>query len=329
MGSYAAEGHQVRVDEIFVSNFKYIDEVRLNLSASDYSFGNLHVEHPIPSVCLISGPSMSGKTSLMGALRVGIGAWFRGGVASHAVSAPNIKKSDVRRDDDLSVVSVLGAHFDGEMFSYEVTRRNDRTYWSTTLRKGSPVLPVLAFFSEHFTDSENTNDFNFGHFGVELSGMGYEGALDYERVNTRTHMRWDKLTNMSRSNDVALSTVKEVDSTLSTLLTEGTVEYVWTGATKVGAMDYRQPVVRVGESRYRLPEIDVIDRNVLLIGMDLAMRSLQLNPQRTKSCFSTPGICLIDDVRRQLGTNFVERLTGLSRVFPNVQFICTAMEISE
>jgi hypothetical protein len=64
-------------------------------------------------------------------------------------------------------------------------------------------------------------------------------------------------------------------------------------------------------------------QNILSLGLDLALRALQLNPGLGASAFSeTPGVVLIDEIDQHLHPTWQRTVAkGFHEAFPNMQFI--------
>ncbi|MBV1862479.1 MAG: AAA family ATPase [Nannocystaceae bacterium] len=294
----------------------------------------LRLDYPMVVVVADNGV---GKSSVLKGLRVAIGAYLRG-IDDPDVRAPGIKAYMHRREFHRQGFDLVRRYTgpttiqaEGRLGKVAVSwkrtlglKRDARTTWKNTnrlnkaVKKSTGPLPLLAFYGvrSRFPNGPVVAGREPPSTRESAYADALEGPIDFqERFG-----RWRRLKTQASERIDANSALQELESRLASLLPG--VDKVWFDA------DHDGPVVRfsgdVSSGGMRAFD-DLSDgfQNVLAIGLDLALRSLQLNPDLGAAVFDEiEGVVLIDEVAQHLHPAWqLEVVGGLRAMFPCVQFI--------
>lgn len=296
---------------------------------------------------LLLGDNGAGKSSVLKALRIALGAWLRG-VDLKEVSAPHIAPWMMRqivveqghelvlqRSDEASRVSVKGRLEGGAELEWAVARNSAKSS-RTRFREARNLLdtaakwvsgddphplPLVAYFGARRARSASRRT---AGKGVEPRAMAYARSLDSSLDVNRLLSRWDRLDRQSSARSSKAADARAVRDALESCLSEllpGDGQVVYDPSLE-------EPVMLMkgeDERAQRFAALSDGYRNVIEIGMDLALRAIQLNPALgSDSIVATQGVVLIDEVGQHLHPAWqTEVLSRLRRAFPSLQFIVT------
>ena len=316
--------------QVTIVNFRGIEKMTLNLQ---------------PGINLLIGNNGVGKTSVLEAIIVGLGACFKDIPVATAVS---IKREDVRQelhvvDDSPSleyhtpVQISCEAQIGDEIYKWARIRKNEAPRKQTSLEypNGGPriedwfrsasnemdtSLPVLNYQSINRVANSKRSDFGSSSKQLNDRRCGYTGCLDSE-LDDKFIRKWCyammRKSGKSPRYDLFRSAVVNV------------MRY----------MDKDKPIPDIyfseefgedGEFVYEengtampIAFLSAGYQSCLWMVMEIAFRALLLNPGTT-NLTELSGIVLIDEVDKHLHPKWQWNvLNALRDTFPNIQFIVT------
>lgn len=318
----------MRIDRLEVKNFKGFEHKIIDFS---------------PQFNVLTGDNGSGKTAVLDALAVGIGALLLGfdgintrPIRDHEVRQVSDTKSQRTKHHKQYPVEVhcLGTIRDSETISWK--RRINTTTGRTTrqnaneiaqyagqlqeqARKGEPVvLPLLSYYSTArlwLQKKEKVKTVKRAS-----STIGYIDCL--ETANAEKVLKaWIKtMTIAERQRKTPVDLLEGLKEAVKNGLKEERCEDVYFDVETDGLL------VTFTNGKI-LPYHFLSDglRNMLLMIADIAYRAGELNSHLGKrAVLETPGVVLIDELDLYLHPNWQRRVVNnLRETFPKIQFITT------
>ena len=281
-----------------------------------------------------------GKSSLLKALRVGLGGWMLGIPGAYV---PPIERWMMRYE-----LRRLGYELSKEpsgpttvTTTALLTNAHSSVSWSRTRRVGDgrrtdrraansirdlartritlagTPLPLFAYYGAR---RRVPSPVTVSTSGPQARTNAYNGTLKSSIDYGKRFARWRRLRDQAAHNDAAAPVHSALIDTLAQLLP---------GAIRVSYdSDFEEPIVEfeadcAGGGIRAFSALSDGFQNILGIGLDLALRAIQLNPQLGGQVFEqTTGVVLIDEVDQHLHPTWQRAIPkGLRDAFPKVQFI--------
>ncbi|ELV8813207.1 AAA family ATPase [Vibrio vulnificus] len=298
-----------------------------------------------PGINVILGNNGAGKTSILGAMSIALGTWFRG---MPNVDGRTIQNEELRlvrkKKGDLVVFDLAGecsvkaeGCINGESIEWKRTRFvggtthkdakdmiSEANKVNLKVAKGDDtILPVIAYYGTGRLWGER-------RLGVvkkskvedvaEKTGryLGYLNALD-PASNEKLLKKWvSQLAKASFHEGIVYDSLTSVYQVITNCV-EGAKRTFWDPRESdiiIEFMDGTQvPFYLMSDGQ----------RNICATVGDIAMRCIQLNPHlKEKAPSQTPGVVLIDEVDLHLHPLWQRViLSSLEKNFPHIQFIVT------
>lgn len=321
----------MRIDRLTVTNFK-------NFKEETFEFHR--------QFTLLVGDNGTGKTAVLDALRIGVGAYLLGIPHSRA---PSIKREYVRREtrrngefSTFEPVTPCAVGCEGRVHLSEFrwTRELSSLYGRTN-RVGARALTQCVAERFHDTQPETTFplivSYSTGRLWIEprttkharsavrqplgkLSRFeAYRGCLD-PAVSSELLRRWIK--------KMALIAVQEkrplesLDAVYSAIVgcVEGAERVLYDFELDDIALDFED-----GE-RFPFGFLSDGQRSMAALAADMALRCVQLNPHLAGDApTETEGVALIDELDLHLHPNWQRVVVrNLTSIFPKLQFVATS-----
>ena len=266
-----------------------------------------------------------GKTSALKAIQIALGSWEQGFMGTRSAPFDQTMKHHGSQHKNttstIAVTALLGRTDeiswlcvpDKRSRSSQKTHRIQETARALLHAGGS--LPLIAYYNACTTPPKSMAK---KHTGPQPRYMGYDRALmppvDYEG----RWGRWLRLVLQAREREDARSVHKALVGTLTSLLP---------GVSQVKFhYDLGEPVVTFKNGNMQVfSALGKGFQKILGIGSDIALRSIQLNPQLNDMALqNTTGVVLIDDIERHLHPAWQAQVAvRLRSAFPALQFIMT------
>ena len=322
----------MRIDRIDIHDFRCFDEQTLDF---DRRF------------TLLIGANATGKTAVLDALAVAVGAALIPVPEPNARSKP-IRPSDARRtyvpgsETGYFVThypSQVGAK--GELFGTELEwSRQLRSAKSRTDTRGARevsgrmedavrrdargdevVLPYIAYYNTGrlWEPQRSSSAGGLEPLGLASRYTSYRQCLETP-ASTRDLARWVKrLALIETQRGVRLETLNGVYQSIATCV-EGAVS---------ASFDFEEDdiVVEFAErSRFPFRMLSDGQRSMAATAADIAMRCAQLNPHLNGAArLETPGVVLIDELDLHLHPRWQRNVVAdLCEAFPRLQFVATS-----
>ncbi len=313
----------MRIDKLTIKNFKGFENKEFNFS-SQFN--------------VLSGDNGTGKTAVLDALAVGIGALFLG---FDSISSRNIQHYEMR-----SMGYLTGEQFKLEPQPPTVVRCSGEVFdshinWERSLPKSGPkskttfnkseeiiakaealqnkvrtgdkslILPVLSYYGTGRLFLQKSKPIGIKKTSSRL--VEYEGCLK-PASDEKQLLQWIKLMKLTGSQE----TLKGLKCAVKDCLE---------GCKSILFDDTRDELIAVLDDGQILPVNMLSDGQRIILGMiaDIAYKAASLNPQlEDKAALETPGIVLIDEIDLHLHPNWQRKIVGsLEKTFPKIQFIAT------
>lgn len=321
----------MRIDRLTVTNFKNFEEETFEFHRQ---------------FTLLVGDNGAGKTAVLDALRIGVGAYLLGIPHSRA---PSIKREYVRREtrrngefSTFEPVTPCAVGCEGRVHLSELRwTRELRSLGGKTNRVGARALTQCV--AERFDDTQPGTAFplivsySTGRLWIEprttkhvrsavrqplgkLSRFeAYRGCLD-PAVSSELLRRWIK--------KMALIAVQEkrplgsLDAVYSAVVgcVEGAERVLYDFELDDIALDFED-----GE-RFPFGFLSDGQRSMAALAADIALRCVQLNPHLAgEAPIETEGVALIDELDLHLHPNWQRVVVrNLTSIFPKLQFVATS-----
>ena len=320
----------MRIHRLTVSNFK-------NFERESFEFH--------PQVTLLVGDNGSGKTAVLDALRVGIGAYLLGipDLPAHSIKRDYVRRR-VRRNGEFPTfepvtpcaVACEGAVHGSEMrWQRELTSLTGRTN-----RVGA--RPVARSAARNLRADRAETDFplilsySTGRLWIEprmpraarsaaRQPLGktsrfeaYRGCLD-PAASSELLRRWiKKMALIEVQEEKPLTSLKAVFSAVVGCV-EGAERALYDFKMDDIALDF------AGGERYPFGFLSDGQRSMTALAADIALRCVQLNPHLAGDApGATEGVVLIDELDLHLHPNWQRAIIrNLTSLFPKLQFVAT------
>lgn len=319
----------MNISSVTLSNFKCFSRASLQL-------------HPRMNVLV--GVNGTGKSSMLEALRIAIGALFLGvDKYDGKIAAPGIGADDVRLEN-LEPLYPAIIETKGWVNSFGVDHENNLQYsgitWIRSLekhggrttsikakkmteasnrmqqavRENRGTIPLVAYYSTERFKKERKD------YGVEADGSRLRGY--FNSLDSTTNIKFFQNLFFTETLD---ATQKQRPSEMLAAVVPAIKECV---RCKDVYYDFKKgEIIMVGEDDVHMPMHLLSDgvRSVLSLVMELAFRSYLLNPHKGASAAKeTDGVVLIDEIDLHLHPEWqLHILTDLQVAFPKMQFIVT------
>ena len=320
----------MRIDRLTVCNFKNFEEETFEFHRQ---------------FTLLVGDNGAGKTAVLDALRVGVGAYLLG--IPHA-RAPSIKREFVRRETRRSgefstfePITPCAVACEGRAHHLELGwNRELNSLYGRTNRVGAREIAQCAakFFNENdpktnfplivsygtgrlWIEPRTTRDARSAvrqPLGTVSRFEAYRGCLD-PAVSSDLLRRWIK--------KMALIGVQEKRSLASLEVVYSSIVGCVEGADRA-LYDFELDDIALdfanGE-RYPFGLLSDGQRSMAALAADISLRCVQLNPHLAGNAPSeTEGVALIDELDLHLHPNWQRGVVrNLTSLFPNIQFVAT------
>ena len=294
-----------------------------------------------PGVNLLIGNNGVGKTSILEAVTVGLGGYFRG---IKGVSSRGITQSDVRftmkPTGDASTTKICSTPVEikcegswgDEIYHWSVSRKDElgssRTIVSnsplvkrtrTEINDSSSILPVIAYQS-----TTRIASFRRGDYAASIKKMndrraGYMGcvgnALDAKAI-TAWCLKMDMAEYKQKREIREYEAFKKTVIRFMMEMEETNDEPILAYDTSVDELTYGTQ-----DGVYPISYLSAGYQSILWMVMDLAYRNALLNPH-VQDPEDMHGIVLIDEIDMHLHPKWQWKVVpALQNTFPNMQFI--------
>ncbi|KHD07757.1 ATPase AAA [Candidatus Thiomargarita nelsonii] len=318
----------MRLDQLFVQNFKGFEHKNIQFS---------------PQFNVLSGDNATGKTAILDAIAVGIGALFLG---FDSISSRPIRTSEIRHigyplGAELklepyppAIVRCSGEMVDSGIITWErsLLKPGSRTTYQNAksiidkakqlqkrVRAGdqSLILPVLSYYGT-------------GRLWLQKSGRvetikpdsrlsKYEGCLE-PASDEKRFIRWLKTMEIAAlQRQIPIGVLECLRKSIRNCL-EG-CESVYFD------IPHDELITTLLPNNQSLPAYMLSDGQRIILAMvaDIAYKAASLNSQlEEKAALETPGIVLIDEIDLHLHPNWQRKIVdSLKTTFPKIQFIAT------
>jgi predicted ATP-binding protein involved in virulence len=305
----------MRIDKINIKNFRKFNELDLSFKEG---------------VNILIGDNASGKTSILEALRILLGAYFYE-IDSKFTSSPSIDKAkDVQYIQDEygklkpnypTQLSAEGILFDeGVKWNRDLNSQKGSTTISglsniknIVLERTEVTLPIIAFYNLsrlEFQVKESALYKDYERF------MAYENALD-SNYYTSVFLNWfeneDRIFSLQKEDTYTLNIFTEA---LKSCLPNCKRVYYDSHLSSIVIEDYNNKITPFAllSDGYRLI--------ISLVG-DLVYRCAILNASLGDECLmKSPGVVIIDNIESNLYPSWQQNVVNdISNVFPKIQFV--------
>ena len=319
----------MKIDNIILKNFKCFSSASVQL-------------HPRMNVLV--GVNGTGKSSMLEAIRVAIGALFlgvdkyKGKIAAPGIIADNVRMENLESLYPVVIeakgsVNTFNANHEESPEYEDITwiRSLDKHGRTTTKNKAKKMseasermqrairekrgtIPLVAYYTTERYKKERKE------YGVEADGSRLRGYFN----------SLDSTTNIKFFQDLFFT--ETLDATQKQRPSEMLAAVVSAVKVCVKCKDMyydfkKAEIIMVGEDDVRMPMHLLSDgvRSVLSLVMELAFRSYLLNPHKGADApRETDGVVLIDEIDLHLHPEWqLHILDDLQQAFPKMQFIVT------
>jgi predicted ATP-binding protein involved in virulence len=315
------------IDSIHITNFK---------GFADETF------HLNPHFTVFIGNNATGKTSVLDALSVALGAFF---IEIPGMDSRPIRRSEIRllwqdgQPKEQRPVSVgAEGRLDGVSLKWkrDIVKKKTSSQYAKAIRQmveqklsayreaSGVVFPVIAYHGTgRLWATHEKIDFQKQGQGLE---MGYMNCLS-AKSSSKEFLEWYKTLeyNIEKFKDpLEMSHLAAFKRAVLDLVPDSR----WTDM----AFDYRREelmgmFVAPNGTPNRVAYSQLSDgfRNMIGIAADIAYRCIQLNPHLgERAVVDTPGVILIDELDMHLHPNWQKHIAAdFKRVFPRLQFVAT------
>jgi predicted ATP-binding protein involved in virulence len=331
----------MRIHRLTIQNFKCFED-----SSFDFT----------PEFNVLAGDNGSGKSAVLDALAIGIGAFLLG---IDKEPARSITSSDVRLVSDVTNdiptverkypvrIGVDGTVNGNDISWHRSMSGDDRgtTRWAAVgiqmiasdlqrqVREQMNVtLPIIAYYGTGRMWYQSPRRFPVKSESIRMTQNGESNGAKTVSPGSRLD-GYEKCLSAETNKDFLTRWLKTVEiGSIQRQLPNPTLEGIkqavarcmktWTTLIYDVLND---ELVALDDQQNRLPIRLLSDgqRNVLFTVLDIAYRASVLNPHlRGDACTHTPGVVLIDEIDLHLHPKWQRRVVGdLRKTFPQIQFI--------
>lgn len=323
----------MRIENIHIQNFRGIEDLKIDLH---------------PQFNLLIGENGSGKTAILEAMAVGIGAFFSGmpGVNSRHIRDADLRyfkspegsheyafktRVDVKGRVDKEQISWYKER-EGEKGSNKMGKRSSIRAVSEDLnkairdsrRKEYLNLPVLAYYSTARLWKEGRENKKDEEKKVKNLPSRYRGYKDALEIKSTFSIMLDwfkaKFLEKATNNETSFQLECVKDVIIKNIPDAKNIKWIFD-------KDKIQTLYIVFKDETEIPFHFLSDgyRNLLAIFADLAYRCVTLNPHFGKEAnFKTEGVVMIDELDLHLHPAWQQDIVKkLKNSFPEVQFVAT------
>ena len=279
-----------------------------------------------------------GKSSVLKAMRIALGSWLLGIPNGDSIPIKDwmmryrLKRLgyELVKDytgpasvsatavlDGIGQVSWMRSRKVGDRTRIDRKDANDIRDAAIEYQKLNFPLPLIAYYGARRRISSKIKP---KRTGPQTRTAAYTGTLDSSIDFNVRFGRWWRLRDQAADNPEARKVYDALGHTLSRLLPG--VESIYFDP------DFEEPLIEfqtdvAGGGQRAFSSLSDGFQNILSLGLDLALRALQLNPGLGASAFSeTPGVVLIDEVDQHLHPTWQRMVAmGFHQAFPKMQFI--------
>ena len=323
----------MRIEKIHIQNFRGIEDLEFNLNQN---------------FNLLIGENGSGKTAILEALTVGMGAFFLG---IPGISSRNIRDEDIRYfrtiEESVEFAEKTSIWVEGEVNSKKIEWLKERSGISgktvngnknliksisqdinkkirDSQRKEYINLPVLAYYSTSRLWKEGRENEKTDESTVKNIPSRYRGYKDALQAKSTFSIMLDwfrsKFLSVASKGETSFQLECVKKAIISNI--QGATNVYWEfDKDKVNALHIKF------KDHTDLPFNYLSDgyRNLLAIFADLAWRCVTLNPHfKEDANLKSTGIVLIDEIDLHLHPAWQKTIINqLKNTFPNIQFIAT------
>lgn len=324
----------MRIEKIHIQNFRGIEDLEFNLNQN---------------FNLLIGENGSGKTAILEALTVGMGAFFLG---IPGISSRNIRDEDIRYfrtiEESVEFAEKTSIWVEGEVSSKKIEWLKERSGISGKTLNGNKNLiksisqdinkkirdpqrkeyidlPVLAYYStsrlwKEGRENEKTDESAVKH--IPSRYRGYKDALQAKSTFS-IMLDWfrSKFLSVASKGETSFQLECVKKAIISNI--QGATNVYWEfDKDKVNALHIKF------KDHTDLPFNYLSDgyRNLLAIFADLAWRCVTLNPHfKEDANLKSTGIVLIDEIDLHLHPAWQQEIVKKLKVtFPKIQFVATS-----
>ena len=318
----------MRIDQLFITNFKGFEQKIIHFS---------------PQFNVLSGDNATGKTAILDAVAIGLGAFFQGfdSISSRPIKSDEMRHIGYQMGAELklepqppTVVRCIGEVVDSGIMSWECSLPKSGIS-RTTYKKAKPIidkakqlqekvragdqsliLPVLSYYATGrlwIHKSERVKTIKPNSRLSEYKGC-LEPASDEKRL-----LRWLKTMEIAAlQRKVSMGALEGLRAAVKNCLEDCNEVYFDIPHDKLIATLANDQI---------LPTQMLSDGQRIILAMvaDIAYKAASLNPQlENQAALETPGIVLIDEIDLHLHPNWQRSIVNrLKTTFPKIQFIAT------
>jgi predicted ATP-binding protein involved in virulence len=320
----------MRINKIFIKNFKCFDEVELDFD---------------PHLNVFVGVNGSGKTTVLSALRIASGSFFLG-LSQQVEKQIGIGGNDVRIvnfesnfESKLPVILTTHGVVNGKLGSWKREKQKQTLYAKTHYREalfikkeaqhledlivqnGKDIqLPLIAYYG-----TERLNTETKATQSIEIKGSrlrGYFNALQFYS-NRKEFAKWFGQQELARVQSIQRRENKSFDHL--ELVRRCLIDCIPDCADIYADFNTDKMTITFKDGS-RQPFDNLSDGVLIMLTLvsDLAYRSVLLNPNMGMSANHTEGVVLIDEIELHLHPSWQRHvISDLRKVFPNIQFFIT------
>lgn len=295
-----------------------------------------------PGFNLIKGENGKGKTSVLEAISVGLGAFTAGldGVAARAFSKKDVREvytligqGSYNKTVMLPAEVSVTAKLDGEIYDWTREKKSLSSSKGTIqprdvcqkaelmAENDSCDLPVLSYLGAgriYIQKNEKTDQLlRRQYFRIN----GYEDALS-ETINIPLLQNW-----CAKMEQIAWQKERKIEEYEAVKrAAQNFMQYMESGEKYRVFYDKQQEelMYQTGEAILPIKGLSAGYQSLIWMVLDIAYRMAVLNPYKEKEISETCGVVLIDEIDMHLHPRWQWNIVdALRMVFPNVQFIAT------